>query len=179
MQVSTVRAWPIAALAVIGATQPVEAQHEHVSEYAGVETSEIRSFTQQELDNLRNAAGMGLARPAELNHYPGPKHVLEMAAALGLDESQRSRIEGVQREMREDAIGLGESIIEAERSLNQRFLHAHMDDQSLEAAVERVAALSGKLRYVHLRAHLRTKAMLTADQVQEYDRQRGYPPREE
>lgn len=174
-----VRAWPIAALAVIGATQPVAAQHEHASEYAGLESSEVRSFTQQELDDLRSAAGMGLARPAELNRYPGPKHVLEMATTLGLDESQRTRIDAVQREMREAAIGLGETIIEAERSLNQRFLHEHIDDESLEAAVERVAALNGKLRYVHLRAHLLTKAVLTVDQVQEYDRQRGYQPHEE
>ncbi len=81
--------------------------------------------------------------------------------------------------MREAAIGLGESIIEAERSLNQRFLHEHVDDESLEAAVGRVAALNGKLRYVHLRAHLLTKAVLTADQVRHYDRQRGYAPSEE
>jgi len=173
------KAWPIAVLAVIGATESVAAQHEHVSEYAGLETSEVRSFTQQEVDDLRSAAGMGLARPAELNHYPGPKHALQMASALGLDGSQVRQIEGVQREMREAAIGLGESIIEAERSLNQRFLHEHVDDESLEAAVGRVAALNGKLRYVHLRAHLLTKAVLTADQVRHYDRQRGYAPSEE
>lgn len=179
MRVSMMRTWPIAALAVIGVTQPIAAQHDHVSEYAGLETSEIRSFTQQELDDLRSAAGMGLARPAELNHYAGPKHALEMASTLGLDESQVRQIEDVHREMREDAMGLGEAIIEAERSLNQRFLHEHIDDESLEAAVERIAALNGKLRYVHLRAHLLTTAVLTAEQVNLYDRQRGYPPRVE
>jgi hypothetical protein len=179
MRVPILKAFPIAALAIIGATEPVAAQHDHVSEYAGHETSEVRSFTQQELDELRSAAGMGLARPAELNHYPGPKHALEMASTLGLDESQVRQIAGVQREMREAAIGLGETIIEAERSLNQKFLHEHVDDESLKAAVDRVAALNGKLRYAHLRAHLLTTALLTAEQVNLYDRQRGYAPREE
>jgi hypothetical protein len=32
---------------------------------------------------------MGMALPAELNRYPGPLHVLENQAALGLTQEQR------------------------------------------------------------------------------------------
>ncbi len=35
---------------------------------------------------------MGLALAAELNGYPGPAHVIELADSLELTEAQRTRI---------------------------------------------------------------------------------------
>ena len=37
------------------------------------------------------------AKAGELNHYPGPKHVLSMAEHLGLRADQRLRIEAIAR----------------------------------------------------------------------------------
>jgi hypothetical protein len=165
------------ALAVSGTAAPLTAQHEHeghISPYAGQEASEIPSLTEQELDELRSGAGMGLARPAELNHYPGPKHVLELAEELALSSDQLALIEDIHGRMEAAAIDAGADVIEAERTLNMRFQHGHMDEGSLEEAVTRIAELSGRLRFVHLRAHLETTAVLTPGQIEEYDRLRGY-----
>ncbi len=166
------------ALLMIGAccvASPAYAQHEHgESPYAGMEGSEIPSLTAQELEGLRSGAGMGYAKPAELNRYPGPKHVLELAEPLGLTDEQQSEILGIESAMRTGAITLGNAIIDAERQLNMRFEHGHMDDETLAAATGEIARLYGELRYTHLRAHLTTRDVLTEEQIAEYDRLRGY-----
>jgi hypothetical protein len=160
-------------LLVVAGPLPVSAQ-EHEHEASEGEPSEIASLTQQEIEGLRMGDGMGVAEPAELNHYPGPKHVLELAADLGLTESQRTEVESIRAAMLGEAIPLGEKIIEAERMLNRRFEHQHMDYEALRTATSEIAAMYGELRYVHLAAHLQTKALLTAEQIAEYDRLRGY-----
>ncbi len=154
---------------------PAYAQHEHgESPYAGMEGSEIPSLTTQELEGLRTGADMGFAKPAELNRYPGPKHALELAEPLGLTDEQQSEILGIESAMRTGAITLGNAIIDAERKLNMRFEHGHMDDETLAAATGEIARLYGELRYTHLRAHLTTRDVLTEEQIAEYDRLRGY-----
>lgn len=157
---------------------PAAAQHEqheeHVSAYAGEEKSEIPSLTALEMENLRTAAGMGLARAAELNHFPGPKHVLEMADELALTGDQAERVTRIRERMATDAVELGDAIIEAERTLNLRFRHGHIDEAALQDLLEEISDLSGRLRFVHLRAHLETTGVLATEQVVEYDRLRGY-----
>ena len=49
-------------------------------------------LTEEEIASYREARGMGLARPADINGYPGPLHVLEQAEALGLSDDQRAAI---------------------------------------------------------------------------------------
>ena len=117
---------------------------------------------------------MGLARAAELNQYPGPKHVLELAVELGLNAEQRSAVEAIREAMLEQARRLGEEIIEKERHLNMRFAHRHIDGDRLRAATDEIASLRGELRFTHLRAHLETRALLSSDQIEAYDRLRGY-----
>ena len=53
--------------------------------------SDIKSLSQDEQSALLAGRGMGLARPAELNGYPGPTHVLELAAQLDLNASSARR----------------------------------------------------------------------------------------
>lgn len=154
---------------------PLSAQHDHAeSPYAGEQTSEIPSLTLQQLEGLRRGEGMGLAKPAELNHYPGPKHVLELADDLHLSQEQRTQIEEIRSTMAGGAIRIGAQIIQAEATLNRRFSHGHIDETTLEDLVTQIAGLYGKLRFVHLAAHLSTRAILTTDQVATYDRLRGY-----
>lgn len=169
---------PILAVLVGGCLAgPASGQHVHErSPYAGQEASEIPSLSAQELEDLRTAAGMGMARAAELNHYPGPKHALEMADELALTREQRARIEAIQQAMRTDALRIGEEIIRAEGHLNQRFALAHADSVRIREAAREIGFLYGELRYVHLAAHLATRSVLDARQVAEYDRLRGYEP---
>ena len=171
------RGFPIALLALVTCfvARPAQAQHDHEeSQYAGMEHSEIPSLTAQELDDLRSGAGMGFAKAAELNHYPGPKHALELAEAIPLTEEQRSAILEIQSRMRERAVELGQAIIDAEANLNRRFGHGHVDEEMLSSATREIALLYGELRYTHLRAHLATRDVLEPEQVVQYDRLRGY-----
>ena len=105
-----------------------------------------------------------MALPGELNGYPGPKHVLELATELGLSPLQH------------EAIVLGELIVAAERSLDASFADGSIDAASLSRAVEEIRLLQGQLRAVHLVAHLETKVLLTGEQNHQYTKLRGYNP---
>ncbi len=59
--------------------------------YAGLQSRPIKALSDRELADLRAGRGMGLALPAELNGYPGPLHVIELADALALTAEQRGR----------------------------------------------------------------------------------------
>ncbi len=160
-------------LSLVAAPAVLAQEHQH-SPYAGDEQSEIPSLSPTELADLRAGAGMGLARAAELNHYPGPKHVLELADSLDLSPAQRQEVEAIRQVMQARAVELGSQIIEAERTLSQRFRHGHIDSAAVREATADIAHLQGELRYVHLAAHLATRALLDPAQIEAYDRLRGY-----
>jgi hypothetical protein len=45
-----------------------------VSPYAGEQGRAIKALSQKEVSDLLDGAGMGYAKAAELNRYPGPMH---------------------------------------------------------------------------------------------------------
>jgi hypothetical protein len=61
--------------------------------YAGLEGRPIKALSEQQIADLRAGRGMGLALAAELNGYPGPMHVLELADALDLSGQQRAKMQ--------------------------------------------------------------------------------------
>ena len=131
-------------------------------------------ITPEELDGLQQGEGMGFAKAAELNHYPGPRHVIDLATDLQLSDAQRQDVQREFDAMQAQARELGERIIEAERHLNMRFANDHIDEDTLRQATSEIAALYGELRFTHLSAHLHTKALLSPEQVAAYDALRGY-----
>lgn len=166
---------PLLVLGACALASPVHAQHEqHQSQSAGMEHSEIPSLTSQEIDDLRSGAGMGLAKVAELNHYPGPSHAIELAEDIGLTDEQMRDILEIQSAMRERAIELGEAIIDAERDLDLCFKHGQLDEEGLSSVTRDIALLYGELRFAHLRAHLAMRSVLSDGQIADYDRLRGY-----
>ena len=48
--------------------------------YAGQEARSIKALSDDDIAALRKGEGMGMAKAAELNGYPGPVHVLSLAA---------------------------------------------------------------------------------------------------
>ena len=60
------------------------------SPYVGMQTRSIKALSDQQIADLKAGRGMGLALPAELNGYPGPAHVLELADQLGLFRRTKS-----------------------------------------------------------------------------------------
>lgn len=144
------------------------------SPYAGEETRSIKSLSVKEIRSLRAGAGMGFAKLAELNHYPGPKHVLAIADQLELSMAQRESTESLYNEMRQAAIKVGEQLIEAERRLDIMFRDASINEDLLENALLEIGELRARLRFVHLETHLQQRRILTGEQVEKYDAIRGY-----
>jgi hypothetical protein len=144
------------------------------SPYVGEETREIKALSRDEISGYLSGDGLGLAKAAELNRYPGPKHVLDLADRLQLSKQQRERTQAIFQEMNSQAISLGKQLIEKERLLDSRFAEGNISDGELVQLVSDISALQGTLRTVHLRAHLATRSVLTPEQVKGYNALRGY-----
>jgi hypothetical protein len=115
-----------------------------------------------------------MAKAAELNDYPGPKHVLDLAMQLKLTESQRQKFQAIFDQMSAAAKPLGMELVERERVLDQLFAKREITPDRLAAATSAIAELQGRLRSVHLVAHLETRALLNSDQIARYEQLRGY-----
>jgi Spy/CpxP family protein refolding chaperone len=142
--------------------------------YAGQEARQIKSLSDAEVQAYLNGRGSGLAKPAELNSYPGPMHVLELAGQLQLSEEQRAETQKIFEQMRGEAVRLGKSVVEKEAGLNRLFAEGKADPANLLLNVGEIARLQGELRVVHLRAHLEMKRVLSPHQIKRYDELRGY-----
>ncbi len=163
-------------LLALGGTALAAAPHQHApsSPYAGQERRVIAALSEQEIADLRSGAGMSMALPAELNGYPGPRHVLDLADRLGLTPSQHAAAERLLAGMRDKAVPLGERVIAAEAALGQLFASGIASPATIASATERVARLRGELRSVHLAAHVAMRDVLSLEQRTSYDRLRGY-----
>jgi Spy/CpxP family protein refolding chaperone len=148
-----------------------------LSPYAGAEGSEIKGLSAEEIQAYREGTGHGMAKPAELNHYPGPRHVLDLATGLGLTETQKTEIQAIFDRMHARAVSLGERIIERERALDRAFAVGALDEAKLQGLVGEIGGLQSELRATHLKAHLETKAVLRPEQIARYDALRGYASR--
>lgn len=163
----------LALLACLLLPASAAAQHEHAP-YAGQEQREIKALSPDEVHGLLHGEGMGLAKSAELNGLPGPKHVLELADELSLAPGQRPRVEEIHAEMRRAAIRIGHEVVRRERDLDRRFAAGTVTAAEVEEATAAIADLMGRLRAVHLKAHLATAEVLTPEQVRRYGHLRGY-----
>ncbi|MDH3532831.1 MAG: hypothetical protein OEO82_07860 [Gammaproteobacteria bacterium] len=144
------------------------------SPYVGQEHRDIKSLSQQDIEALSRGDGMGFAKAAELNGFPGPRHVLELAEALQLTADQYARTEALYEEMRRNAGAAGAQLIAAEAELDTLFAGRNVDVSSLQKALDSIAEVRARLRYVHLEAHLRQQQILSARQVARYAKLRRY-----
>ena len=144
------------------------------SPYAGMQTRTIKALSEQQIADLKAGRGMGLALPAELNGYPGPVHVLELSDELGLSAEQKARIQSLFDSMKAEAVPLGERLLEQEAALDQQFASRSVTPESLKAATAAIGVTQGELRDTHLKYHLQTAQILSAEQMQHYSVLRGY-----
>jgi len=142
--------------------------------YAGQEARPIKVFAPEEVQAYLEGQGMGLAKAAELNHYPGPKHVLELSEKLQLTSQQISEAQAIYNKMHSEAVRVGKQIVEKEKSLDSLFATAKISDERLVALANDISRRQGELRIIHLRAHLSMKKLLSDAQITEYDKLRGY-----
>jgi hypothetical protein len=139
---------------------------------------EIPGLGADEVAELLEGRGMGQARVADVQGYPGPRHVLDAwgAGALPLSAGQATRIQEIARTMASEARRVGRLVLDTERELALAFRGGGIDAVSLRPRVERIAALRGELRTVHLRAHIETRAVLDPAQIARYTELRGHAP---
>ena len=123
---------------------------------------------------MRNGEGMGLARAAELNSFPGPRHLLDLRGELDLNDGQIARIKVIHAEMKKQAIAKGEDILQAERHLANLFASGHPSATEVSRITEHLGIMRGQLQAVHLVAHIKSARQLTTQQIKNYDRLRGY-----
>ena len=156
-------------LTVIAASEPG-----YKSKYIGQENRDIKSLSSEDINELRTGAGWGLAKAAELNGLPGPKHILEMKKEIELSTEQERMVSALFKEMNKEAIELGNKYIEYEKELNNRFAERNIDENVLEELLEKISETYKSLRYTHLAAHLKASNILTKSQIKKYNKLRGY-----
>ncbi len=146
----------------------------HPSQYAGQETRSVASFSEDEVASHLAGRGLGYARPAELNGYPGPMHVLELKAELGLTPLQLEVVAERFAMMQDRARRAGAAYIEAETALDQAFRDKVMDLVAIKRLTLEADRLRAEKRFAHLQAHIEVRSILTEDQLQRYATLRGY-----
>jgi hypothetical protein len=144
------------------------------SPYAGEEGREIKALSAEQVTQYLEGEGMGLAKPAELNGYPGPRHVLDLSDRLNLNSGQAKSVKDEFDRMHGDATRLGARIVAEERAIDSLFRTRSMSQALLDARIRKSASLQGELRLAHLRSHLKTTEILTPAQRENYMVLRGY-----
>jgi Spy/CpxP family protein refolding chaperone len=151
-----------------------QAQHQHPASYAGQQARPVKALSATDVDGYLNGRGMGLAKAAELNGYPGPMHALELAEKLNLSAAQKAAIQREFDLMHDSAVRLGQQVVEKETSLDRQFAGREITQASLETTLQELASLQARLRQTHLQAHLATRRVLSDEQVSIYNQLRGY-----
>lgn len=159
----------VASLSLVGAAAAF-AQ----SPYAGMQTRSIKALSDQQASDLREGRGMGLALAAELNGYPGPSHLLDLADKLDLTAEQRDRIRGLFDAMKQEAVPIGARLLAQEAKLDGQFAGRTVNEESLRKSVSEIALTQGELRATHLKYHLSARSILTDEQLRKYAELRGY-----
>ncbi|UPK37868.1 periplasmic heavy metal sensor [Bradyrhizobium sp. 186] len=144
------------------------------SPYAGMERRTVKGLSEQQITDLKTGRGMGLALAAELNDYPGPSHVLELADSLQLSDEQRTKTKALLDAMKAETIPVGEQLVAEESTLDRLFANKTITRASLDAMTTRIGATQGTLRAAHLRSHLAMREVLSLTQIGRYAELRGY-----
>ena len=158
-----------ASIAAVSASQT--AQHQP---YAGQQHRPISSLSEDDVAQIRAGHGWGLAKPAELNGYPGPAHVLELASELRLTADQKARVQAEFDRMQSAAKATGAELLAAELAIDSAFRAGGMSEASLQTLLDAAERARSRLRAVHLKAHLAVTPVLTPEQRTKYSELRGY-----
>ncbi|MGH6928826.1 MAG: Spy/CpxP family protein refolding chaperone, partial [Dongiaceae bacterium] len=169
------RTWSIAAIVagLLPAMAPANALAAD-SPYADERQRAIKALAQEEIEGLAEGHGMGLAMAAELNHYPGPRHVLDLADDMALTATQREQAAALYAEVQREASAIGSAIVADEQALDALFASGSAELGAVDALVAQIASRRGQLRFIHLAAHVKMRAALTPQQIARYDELRGY-----
>ena len=120
-------------------------------------------------DDLIKGAGAGVAKYADNNGYPGPKHILDMRDTLRLTQQQEQKIQVLFDEMKRNAVAKGKQIIEREERLEAMFRRGFATTVEVNSLSSEIGKLRGELRAVHLTTHIAARKILTKEQTAQYN----------
>lgn len=129
----------------------------------------------QERQAIEHGEGFGMTLVADRNGFPGPRHILELRKELELTPAQEQQVQRLFEHMQVDALAAGQELLAKEAELERLFASGAVDSAAARRLVEESAALRGKLRWVHLSAHLEAQGILTAEQRARYQALRHAP----
>lgn len=177
----------IVSLAFLAAAAASAQQHHHhapggspgdrastPSPYAGEQRRAIKALSAPEEKAWLDGEGQGLAKAAELNGYPGPAHVLELAEPLALTPAQASATRELLARHKAQVRALGAELVDAERRLDTLFASKQADAAAVDRLTGSISALQARVRASHLVTHIEQTALLRPEQVERYQRLRGY-----
>lgn len=133
-----------------------------------------KALSAERIEALRTGRGAGYALAAELNGYPGPRHVIDRAGGLGLTAEQKTAAESLFDELQAEAVPLGTALVEVETALEALFRSGRITEDLLVRQTAEIWMLGARLRVTQLKHHLEMKRALCRHQIALYDRLRGY-----
>lgn len=136
--------------------------------------SPIKSLTAQEYNDIRTGAEMGMGRVAELNGYPSPHEVNKLDEKLALTPNQREQLKIVIDWWKFKTGEMGRFILAEEAKLNTLFSSGKATDGAVIYYTNKIGLYLGELRNAHLQAHLKTRNILTREQIKKYNQFKGY-----
>ncbi len=149
-------------------------QHQTESPYTNLTDRTIKALSAEETTSLLAGEGMGLALSAELNGFPGPRHVLDMADQLELRAEQLGSTQALFERMNIESKMMGERLVGLEQQLDQAFSNRSINEETLRNLTREIGQQRAALRATHLAAHLRMIEILDEGQVRSYNMLRGY-----
>lgn len=150
----------LAAVAALGPSRPARAQQPAPAIVASLTAADSAAYLRGE--------GRGMALAAELNGFPGPRHVLQVADSLALTPEQRTAIAALEARMSDEVRPLGAALAATELALDSLFAAGAATPPGVDRLLGRWAGLSARLRAAHLRAHIAARALLSPDQLARY-----------
>ncbi|MDO9002865.1 MAG: periplasmic heavy metal sensor [Aquabacterium sp.] len=136
--------------------------------------ADIKALSVDDVQGYLSGKGMGQAKAAELNGYPGPSHVLSLSKELELTPGQKAQTQALFNDMASRSKRVGQQLVEEERSLNELFVAKTATPERLSIAMAKIGQLQGQVRQVHLEAHIHQHAILTPSQIAKYQVLRGH-----
>ncbi len=141
--------------------------------YADEHGRTISSLSAEDVADLSEGRGWGLAKPAEFNGYPGPAHVLELADRR-VERRCSERADGCKFRLHaKPRQGARLQLIDAEKALDAAFVDKSITGKRLQTFC-RCSPGRRDLRQAHLAAHLEVTPVLNDGQKARYAALRGY-----
>ncbi len=130
--------------------------------------SPVNSLTFDEYNIFKNGLDKGYSRAAELNNYPGPENIIRYQKELNLSDVQKSQLKKVISDKRFKVLEMGGFILSKEKMMNDMFASGKADDGSIIYYTNQMGLYDAELRNAYLQANLKTRRILTPDQIKKY-----------